>query len=310
MRIRLWSVLPGALVLGALPLLADAHSALATPRQIAGSVFTYTVVRGDSLTRIGSTFGVDAATLAAENQLNPAARLSVGQHLRIDNRHIVPAEALAGEITINIPQRLLISAVDGVVDAMPVAVGRPTWRTPTGAFTITVVTTDPTWYVPASILEESARRGRAQPPVVPPGPDNPLGAVWIGLSLSGIGIHGTTQRTSIYHPVTHGCVRLSADNVERLRVGVGPGTAGRIIYRPILLASVDGEIYLEAHRDIYGQLSVSPLDEARALARHAGLAGRIDWEVAGHVVAEREGVARRVTAKVTSALRLAGRRAA
>ena len=43
---------------------------------------------------------------------------------------------------------------------------------------------------------------------VPPGPENPLGKHWVGLSIPGIGIHGTLAPASIYHFQSHGCIRL------------------------------------------------------------------------------------------------------
>ena len=275
---------------------ADARGGRAHTGRLSGGITVHTVIRNESLSRIGSTFGVDAATLAAENHLDPRAPLAVGQRIRIDNRHIVPEEASAGGIVINIPQRMLFFSDDeGHLGASPVAVGRPDWKTPTAPFTVITKKQDPTWHVPASILRESAKRGRTQPPVVPPGPDNPLGAFWIGLSVSGIGIHGTTAPTSIYNAATHGCIRVDPDNIRRLFTLVDVGVQGRIIYEPILLAEVHGQVYLEIHKDIYGRLNVEPMQVLRTLAADAALADRIDWAVADAVVAARQGVARVVT---------------
>lgn len=275
---------------------ADARGGRAHTGRLSGGITVHTVIRNESLSRVGSTFGVDAATLAAENHLDPRAPLAVGQRIRIDNRHIVPEEASAGGIVINIPQRMLFFSDDqGHLDASPVAVGRPDWQTPTAPFTVITKKQDPTWHVPASILRESARRGRTQPPVVPPGPDNPLGAFWIGLSVSGIGIHGTTAPASIYNAVTHGCIRLSSADIRRLFTLVDVGVQGRLIYEPILLTEVDGEVYLEVHNDIYGRLNIEPIQVLRVLAADAALADRIDWIVADAVLAARQGVVRVVT---------------
>jgi L,D-transpeptidase ErfK/SrfK len=274
----------------------DARGDSAHTGLLSGGITVHTVIRNESLSRIGSTFGVDAATLAAENHLDLRAPLAVGQRLRIDNRHVVPVAALAGGIVINIPQRMLFFADDeGHFDASPVAVGRPDWQTPTAPFTVITKKQDPTWHVPASILRESARRGRTQPPVVPPGPGNPLGAFWVGLSVSGIGIHGTTAPASIYNAATHGCIRLGSADIRRLFTLVAVGVQGQIIYEPILLAEVHGQVYLEVHKDIYARLRVEPMQVLRALAADAALAERIDWTVADAVLAARQGVARVVT---------------
>ena len=274
---------------------ADVRGHSADTRRLSGGITIHTVNRGESLTRIGSTFGVDAATLAAENHLDLRALLAVGQQIQIDNRHIVPEEASAGGVVINVPQRMLFFVDEERLEASPVAVGRPDWQTPTGPFAVITKKPDPTWHVPASILRESARRGRTQPPVVPPGPGNPLGAFWIGLSVSGIGIHGTTAPASIYNAATHGCIRLGSADIRRLFTLVDVGAQGRIIYEPILLAEVHGQVYLEIHKDIYGRLNIEPMQVLRTLAADAALADRIDWTMATAVIATHEGVARAVT---------------
>ena len=55
------------------------------------------------------------------------------------------------------------------------------------------------WIVPESIQEEMRREGKDVLTRVPPEPDNPLGHHWIGLSIGGIGIHGTIAPSSVYH---------------------------------------------------------------------------------------------------------------
>ncbi len=278
-----------------LPCSAGARGESSDTGRVSGGITVHTVVRGESLARIGSTFGVDAATLAAENHLDPRAPLAVGQRIWIDNRHIVPEEASAGGIVINIPQRMLFYADEGRLEASPVAVGRPDWQTPTAPFTVITKKQNPTWHVPASILRESARRGRTQPPVVPPGPGNPLGDYWIGLSVSGIGIHGTPAPARIYNAATHGCIRLGSAGIRRLFTLVDVGVQGQIIYEPILLAEIHGEVYLEVHKDVYGRLNVEPMQMLHRLAVDAALADRIDWTVADAVLGARQGVARVVT---------------
>src|SRR3990172_1946416 len=74
--------------------------------QIVGGEFNYTVVPGESLTRIGARFGVDIAVIAEMNRLSRSAWLQAGQVLKIDNRHIVPGRENPA-IVINAPQRML-----------------------------------------------------------------------------------------------------------------------------------------------------------------------------------------------------------
>jgi L,D-transpeptidase ErfK/SrfK len=129
------------------------------------------------------------------------------------------------------------------------------------------------------------------PAAIPPGPNNPLGEFWIGLSRSGIGIHGTNAPSTIFGAVSHGCIRVHPDDIARLVGRIRVGTLGRIIYEPVLLSVQNDAVYLEAHRDVYGRGGAS----ARELATAAGVLERIDWTAADTVIALRDGIARDVT---------------
>lgn len=268
------------------------------PSALAGSITTHVVRQGDSLRSVGARAGIDLSTLARDNRLSPKATLLVGERLRIDNRHIVPVGVERGALIINIPQRMIFHlGDDGVLDAFPVAVGRRSWPTPAGAFTVTAKETQPTWDVPRSIREEALRLGRSLPLRVPPGPHNPLGAFWIGLNVGGVGVHGTNAPGSIYSALSHGCIRLHPDDIARLFPRVAMGAAGRIIYEPVLLAAEGQAVFLEVHRDVYGRLADGLRERARALAATSGLTDRIDWTIADAVLAAHDGIARDVSTR-------------
>ena len=97
-----------------------------------------------------------------------------------------------------------------------VAVGQPIYPTPIGKFTIVTKQRNPWWYPP-----DSAWAAGASP--IPPGPGNPLGTRWMGLSASGVGIHGTPDAASIGYSASHGCIRMRIPDAEWLfeRVEVG-----------------------------------------------------------------------------------------
>src|SRR5688572_2437083 len=178
-----------------------------------GGVHRYVTVEGDTWPLLEARFGVDAPTLITDNGLTARRPLPAGLELRVDNRHIVPEALERLGLVINVPQRMLFHDAGEMVMGAPLAVGKPTWRTPLGPFTIVAREEDPTWDVPASIMEEARRAGRQLPASVPPGPSNPLGKYWLGLSIGGVGIHGTNAPSSIYHAVTHGCMRLAAADI-------------------------------------------------------------------------------------------------
>jgi lipoprotein-anchoring transpeptidase ErfK/SrfK len=99
----------------------------------------------------------------------------------------------------------------------PVATGQAIYPTPTGTFHIVVKWVNPWWYPPTY---DSWARGLKP---VPPGPDNPLGTRWMGLSAPGVGIHGTDEPASIGYSASHGCIRMQVPDAEwlfdRVRVG-------------------------------------------------------------------------------------------
>ena len=280
-------------ILGASLILAVATPAAA--QTLSGQVHLITVARGDTLRALGARLGVEAAAIAHDNGRTPEAPILAGETLRIDNRHIVPSFPTEVDVLVNVPQRMVFARSPGGLAAYPAAVGRAGWPTPIGTFSIVSRETNPTWDVPDSIRKEAERAGRTLPRRVPPGPNNPLGAYWLGLSGGSVGIHGTNAPRTIYQAVTHGCMRLHPDDIAALFRLVQIGTTVTVLYQPILLAVVDGGVFVEIHPDVYKRESRDPLEFVRARTYELGVSERIDWEVAARVVRDRAGVARLVS---------------
>ena len=265
--------------------------------RIAGGEFDFIVADGNSFTSIGSRFGESPKILARDNGKQVTDRLHAGDTIHIDNRHIVPVEG-SDLIEINLPQRMLFHFESGRLSgAYPIAIGQPgvQWRTPIGTFKVIQMREDPTWRVPASIQREEEVQGREIVDEIEPGPDNPLGKYWIGLSFPVIGIHGTNHPISVYSYRTHGCVRLHPDDIEALFDAVDLNDRGEIFYLPVMLARLDdGRIFLESERDIYHK-GTGGIDAVRALAQAGRIDTLIDWFRAGEVVNDQDGIARDVT---------------
>jgi L,D-transpeptidase ErfK/SrfK len=261
--------------------------------QLVGQEFTHVVQPGESLTAVGARFGVGVTVLARANGLPSDARLKIAQKLRIDNRHIVPQ--VSDGIVINIPQRMLFQIKQGqALRAYAVGLGKQDWPTPTGRFKVTTKRENPVWGVPKSIQEEMEREGKTVENCVPPGPDNPLGKHWLGLTANGYGIHGTIAPSSIYQFQTHGCIRLHPDDIAELYNQVERGTPVLLIYRRWLVAHVGARIFLEVHGDIYSK-QPEVEQELRRFAESEDLAARIDWQLASDIMRKREGIARDIT---------------
>ena len=103
-----------------------------------------------------------------------------------------------------------------------VATGQRQYPTPLGRFTIVVKWKNPWWYPPSSPWAEGQKP-------IPPGPDNPLGTRWMGLSAPGVGIHGTPSDASIGYSVSHGCIRMHIPQAEWLFNHVEIGTTVFIV---------------------------------------------------------------------------------
>jgi len=292
-----------ACLLAGLSLASLAEDLPPLAHSVVGGDTVYTIQPGDFLIAIGARFGMAPEMLAKQNAIRYEAIIRPGQRLRIDNPHIVPA-TLDDGILINIPQRVLFHFSHGKLSAAyPVGLGKPAWPTPAGDFEIVSRVQNKTWLVPKSIQEEMRLEGKAVLEEVPPGPDNPLGAHWLGLSLWGYGIHGTIAPSSVYHFRSHGCIRLHPDDIAELFDRVEVGTTGLLIYQPVLLAlTEDGRILLEVHRDIYN-MGIDPALTVRAMAEANSLSQDIDWPRVDSVIAAQEGLAREVGRRARNGLK-------
>ena len=97
----------------------------------------------------------------------------------------------------------------------PIAVGKRGWETPLGRYHVLNMQRNPAWQHPWNDK------------VIPPGPDNPLGARWIGFWTDGknfIGFHGTPEERLVGQAVSHGCIRMRNQDILALYALVKIGT--------------------------------------------------------------------------------------
>jgi lipoprotein-anchoring transpeptidase ErfK/SrfK len=104
-----------------------------------------------------------------------------------------------------------------LVRAFGVATGQAIYPTPTGTFSIVDMQLNPWWRPPDSPWAKGLKP-------IPPGPGNPLGTRWMGLSAPGVGIHGTPDDASIGYSASHGCIRMHIPDAEWLFHHVQLGT--------------------------------------------------------------------------------------
>src|SRR5262245_16828641 len=161
------------------------------------------------------------------------------------------------------------------VSTHPIGIGVEGWATPFGEAKVIQKVKDPIWYVPASIRKEHADRGDPLPSVVKAGPDNPLGAYALTLSLPSYLIHGTNKPAGVGMRSSHGCIRLYPEDIEALFSRVPRGTAVRIVNQPVLAGWRDGQLYLEVHPPL-AEEQHDLVAEAETALRRALERNRID----------------------------------
>lgn len=224
-----------------------------------------------------------------------------GKHVIVPGRHILPPGPHEG-IIVNLPEHRLYYYPkpnrDGSRDVVtyPVSIGKMDWRTPLGLTHVIQKQKDPKWYPPESVRKEHAAAGDPLPPVVPSGPDNPLGLFAMRLA-AGNGtymIHGTNNPIAVGLAVTHGCIRMYPDDVAALFPLIPVGTPVRLINEPVKVAWVDGELLLEAHPpvDAEGQSFEPNIDQFAELMRAAvgNTTAAIHWDYAKEVLQKADGV--------------------
>lgn len=130
--------------------------------------------------------------------------------------HAYAQQTTARVIVVSLEDRKLALVEDGQVKKVyTVAVGKPTTPSPEGSFTIERRVANPTYH----------HNGKT----VAPGPGNPVGSRWMGLSKAGYGIHGTNEPKSIGKAASHGCIRMAKADLEEFYALVAVGDQVEIV---------------------------------------------------------------------------------
>jgi len=197
-----------------------------------------------------STGWVEIARERAGRKLRVGpARRRVGRAVRGGGSRVaLPVRTLQPEVTraaydevllVRIGENQLYLYQDGAIThSWPIATGQPEYMTPTGVYEIIEKRYLPTWINPAPTTW-----GADLPAEIPPGPGNPLGVRALNWSAPAIRFHGTEATYSLGYNASHGCVRLSNEDVIELYGLVDVGTpivsvvAGEL--QPLYVASPD-----------------------------------------------------------------------
>ena len=222
-----------------------------------------------------------------------------GQVILLPTEWVLPDAPYQG-LVVTVPEMRLYYFHRGgegttIVNTFPVGLGRDDWRTPEGKFKVVEKTVNPIWILPESIKAEHRREGKPAPDFIAGGdPDNPLGKFRLRLSLPLYGIHGTDIPWGVGMQVSHGCIRLYPEDIERLFPMVPAGAPGQFVYQPVKVGAREGHIYVEIHKDIYEKMP-GPYREAMRLIDKSGWQSRVDVERVRRAVMEQSGVPMDVT---------------
>lgn len=219
---------------------------------LVGSLGTAHVQKSESLLDIARNYDIGQNEIRLANPEMSRWTPPEGAEVLIPKRFILPDAPRSG-IVLNIPEMRLYyypRAEQGkppVVVTHPVSIGRMDWSTPIGTTHVVAKIKDPQWRPPESIKREHAEKGEELPEVVPAGPDNPLGRYAMRLGIPGYLIHSTNKPYGIGMRVTHGCVRMYPEDIERLFPEIKVGTPVTLINQPIKVGWFAGDLYIEVH---------------------------------------------------------------
>jgi L,D-transpeptidase ErfK/SrfK len=234
-----------------------------------GDTASITVDHDQTLLDIARQFNLGQSEIVTLNPKLDRWLIKKGTVVRLPNRRILPDTPHEG-ITLNISEYRMYyypAGQPGIVRSYAHGIGRQDWQTPLGKTSVARKVKDPAWHPPESIRREHAANGDPLPAIVPPGPNNPLGAYALHLNLPGeYRIHGTDvdKIYGIGMQITHGCVRMYPEDIEALYNSVPLGTPVYIVKQPIKVGWLNNTLYIEAHPDLEGEEKTQ--DERYALA--------------------------------------------
>lgn len=220
---------------------------------IFGQVEVIAASREETLLDVARRYGIGQDEMLLANPLVDRWLPPEGAEVVIPSRYIIPQAERTG-LVINLPEMRLYyfpkpsKGTKPVVITHPISIGRMDWRTPLGKTTVVRKQKDPAWIPPQSIKAEAIADGRPPPPdYVPPGPNNPLGRHALYLGTAGYLIHGTDKPFGIGMRVTHGCLRMYPEDVEKLFDQVPVGASVQLINQPIKLGWLADSLFIELH---------------------------------------------------------------
>ena len=163
------------------------------------------------------------ASPALMRELNPGKKIVVGETFTVPDVLGSKPSGKAASLTV-VKSQHVMQVNDGegrVIAQFPVSIGGPRDPLPIGKLKLTNEVKDPSFtYDPALLKDAKPTYTKVE---MAPGPNNPVGTVWIGLSKPHWGIHGTPSPEKVGREETNGCLHLSNWDAQKLSTLVSPG---------------------------------------------------------------------------------------
>jgi lipoprotein-anchoring transpeptidase ErfK/SrfK len=163
-----------------------------------------------------SKWAVAAGAAAVLGVQAMGQQASATQTAAAQSAQVQAAPVVKRVIIVSLEDRKLALVEDGQVKKVyTVAVGKPTTPSPSGTFSIARRVKNPVYQHEGKIVQ--------------PGPGNPVGTRWMGLSVKGYGIHGTNEPKSIGKAASHGCIRMGRKDLEEFYELVNVGDTVELV---------------------------------------------------------------------------------
>ena len=271
-----------------------------------GTLRHYRVRTQDTLLDVARRFDLGYTELIAANPGTDPWLPKPDTDLILPTGHLL-ANAPRQGIVINLADQRLYyfppqgGADGGKVVSFPIGIGKEGFKTPAGGTRIVRKRTDPYWIPPESVRAEYPEL----PKVVPPGPNNPLGAYALDLGWPSYVIHGTNIPWGIGRRVSHGCIRLYPEDIADLFSRTKLETSVTVVDQPLKIGWSAGDLYVEIHPsqaqadeiESTGRFTPERIPELEykivsAAGKHVK---RLNWPVIERAARERSGVPVRIT---------------
>ena len=263
--------------------------------QMVGKTETIEAVYKDTLIDLARAHNLGFTEIVSANRSVNKWVPGEGTKVVLPKAFIVPSNHLKKGITINLAEYRGFFIDGKKLITFPVGIGRMDWKSPLGLSKVDLKLENPSWYPPKSVRQEYQEEGLYLAPVIPAGPDNPLGKLAMRLDIpGGYFIHGTNKPDGVGMQVSHGCVRLFPEDIRLIFSLTNIGLQVKIIDEPFKIGILGNQIFLEIHETLVTEdINISYKNIQSMIEKFMSdrqLEATIDWKKVREILENKTGV--------------------